>query len=102
MFHFKSSRVEKMTSNCQGLEVIYTNDIVRCQLCHCVSESDGKIARMDQCNHTYHIRCLIDHAYINHMICPECDKEFSDIRLSLAVAYKQRNTGAFVDILGGV
>lgn len=88
-----------MMSTNQLLNVIYDKDITRCQLCHCVQESNGSMLSMQTCKHTFHICCLIDYACVNYMQCPVCDMMFDDLRLSLAVAYKQRDTGSFLDIL---
>ncbi len=83
----------------QSLNVIYEKDIIRCQLCHCVGESNGSLAEMSECKHTYHISCLIDYACVNAMNCPECNKGFYDVRLSLAVAYSQGDTQSFLSVL---
>lgn len=85
----------------QGLNIVYEKDILRCELCHCVEESSGRMAQMQTCNHVYHIKCLIDYASVNAMCCPECNANFKDCRLSLAVAYKHGDTQAFIEVLGG-
>jgi hypothetical protein len=100
-------------SDVQGLNVVYEKDIMRCQLCHCVEESNGskngsnaniknqRMAQMQTCNHVYHIKCLIDYASVNAMKCLECNDDFRDCRLSLAVAYKHGNNKTFIKVLGG-
>ena len=88
-----------MTLSCQGLDVIYTNDIIRCQLCHCIAESNGNMTMMQHCKHSYHIKCLIEYCSNNSMICPECSMKFDDIRISLAVAYSKNDTQSFLDVL---
>jgi hypothetical protein len=88
-------------SDVQGLNVVYEKDIMRCQLCHCVEESNGRMAQMQTCKHVYHIKCLIDYASVNAMKCPECNDDFRDCRLSLAVAYKHGNNKTFIKVLGG-
>lgn len=89
------------TTQKQGITMIYRKDIKRCHLCHCVTESNGEMGYLSKCNHTYHIACLIDYACDNNMVCPECNEEFKDARLSLAVAYKTEDTQRFIRILSG-
>jgi hypothetical protein len=84
---------------CQGMNVIYEADYNRCQICHCVDESNGKFVCLSDCNHTYHIGCLIDYSCNNDMKCPKCNTKFYDIRLSLAVAYKRGDTQGFINVL---
>jgi hypothetical protein len=88
-----------MSNTRQGMNVIYEHEFTRCQLCHCVSESDGKFICMHECKHTFHIACLIDYASNNDMKCPACECKFHDYRLSLAVAYKKGDTQDFINVL---
>ena len=68
---------------------------------YCVEKSNGRMAQMQSCNHVYHIKCLIDYVSANAMKCPECNDDFKDCRLSLAVAYNHGDTQAFIEVLGG-
>ena len=81
------------------MNVIYEADYNRCQICHCVDESNGKFVCLSHCKHTYHITCLIDYSSNNSMKCPECNPKFYDVRLSLAVAYNRSDTQGFINVL---
>lgn len=73
--------------NIQQINVEYDEIIMRCQLCHCVEESNGTMISMCKCNHTYHISCLIKYCVKNEIKCPECDQKFYDSRLAIALAF---------------
>ena len=73
------------------MTVHYKNDIMRCQLCHCVEESNGSMISLNNCLHTYHISCLIDYAYVNKNLCPECNEPYNDIRFNIALAFKRQS-----------
>ena len=84
----------------QGITVDYTDAELCCQICNCRSCSNGSMITTDDCNHTFHVSCLIDHiSKHKNMICPKCCKDVYDIRLSLAVAYKHNDVNEFIDAL---
>lgn len=81
-----------MGEKLQGLTVIYGDDILRCQTCHCVEESNGNLICLNQCKHTHHVRCLVEHARVNGMVCPDCDAKYEDVRMTIAVALGGANS----------
>lgn len=84
----------------QGLTVNYTNDILQCGICQYIEESDGNIAVTNNCKHTFHICCLINKLPdSDNIYCPICNEKIYDIRLSLALAYKNNDTQKFINIL---
>jgi hypothetical protein len=75
----------------QTISVEYSDKLMSCQLCNLCSESNGNYTYMNNCNHSFHVLCLIDNAYLSSkMICPCCNMPYNDLRLSLAVAYKNK------------
>ena len=83
----------------QNIEVIYTNDIVKCSLCNKEEQSNGKICIMKDCNHHYHIKCIINYVVINNKKnCPICQKKFDDIRISIAVAFQKNSLTELVGV----
>lgn len=83
----------------QSISVDYTNRLFTCLLCQSNESSCGTFMTMSSCNHSFHINCIIDQTSLHNMICPVCDQEFYDIRVSLALAYKQQDTQAFLQQL---
>ncbi len=83
----------------QNIEVIYTNDIVKCSLCNKEEQSNGKICVMSNCKHHYHISCIIDHVIYKDKLCPICHNSFDDIRISIAIAFKKNSLTELIDVL---
>ncbi len=84
----------------QGITVEYENKQMYCMSCDQHDVSDGKMAYLNDCKHTYHISCLIDYASANNIChCPQCKVDIQDIRLSLAIAYNQQDTQKFINAL---
>ncbi len=84
----------------QTISVEYSDKLISCQLCNLCSESNGNYIYMNNCNHSFHVLCLINDAYLSaKMLCPCCNLPYNDLRLSLAVAYKKQDTQLFLKTL---
>ena len=84
----------------QSIIVDYTDTIVTCELCQESNMCKGNILKMEKCHHIFHISCLINYACCqNNYLCPICTYPYDDIRLSLAVAYKKKDTQDFIQAL---
>lgn len=78
----------------QTISVEYSDKLISCQLCN------GNYIYMNNCNHSFHVLCLINDAYLSaKMLCPCCNLPYNDLRLSLAVAYKKQDTQLFLKTL---
>ncbi len=83
----------------QGIEVIYSNETVKCLICNKEEKSNGKMFIMKNCKHHYHISCILDHVIYKDKLCPVCHNSFDDIRISIATAFRKNNLQELIDVL---
>lgn len=79
--------------------MIYDDDECKCELCLEVGKSNGTMLKLNDCDHIFHIECIIDYLTDYAMKCPVCATTFEDFRLGLAVLYKRQDTQGFTQLL---
>lgn len=82
-----------------SLTVEYNDDIIQCQQCRIQECSHGKICKVNDCGHTFHITYMIKYASHNRLECPLCKNKVDDIRLSIAIAFQKQNHQELIQIL---
>jgi hypothetical protein len=88
-----------MSSGSQTISVIKDEGAI-CNICNLNTfMPNNDMLSLNDCKHTYHTSCLIEHVCKNGKECPICKKKIDDIRLSVAVAFQRHSINELIECL---